>query len=66
MSRFQHLAEVLHGQIDGQQLPLIGAVLLLRRAVFPGEESERLPYVLYLLLEDDTRDSSGYQGERGC
>jgi hypothetical protein len=35
--------------IDGQQLPAIGAVLLLRQVELPVEESERLPDVLYLL-----------------
>jgi hypothetical protein len=52
VSSFQHVAEIPHGLIDGQQLPVIGAVFLLRRAELPGEESEGLPDILYLLLED--------------
>jgi hypothetical protein len=32
--RFQHMAEVLHGFVDGQQLAVIGAVFLLGHVEF--------------------------------
>jgi hypothetical protein len=35
---FQHVSEMLHGLVDGQQLPVVGAVFLLSWAEFPGEE----------------------------
>jgi hypothetical protein len=38
VARFQHMSEMLHGLVDGQQLSVVGAVFLLSSAKFPGEE----------------------------
>jgi hypothetical protein len=38
LTRFQHVSEMLHGLVDGQQLCIVGAVFLLSWAEFPGEE----------------------------
>jgi hypothetical protein len=37
---FQHVAEILYGHVDGQQLSDVCTVFLLGRVEFPGEESE--------------------------
>jgi hypothetical protein len=37
VTRFQHVAEMLHGLVDSQQLPIVGAVFLLYRVEL-GEE----------------------------
>jgi hypothetical protein len=50
MTSFQHVAEMLHGLVYSQQFAIIGTVLLLRCIELPGEESERLPVVIYTLL----------------
>jgi hypothetical protein len=50
MTRFQHVAEMLHGLVDCQKLSVIRAVFLLSRAEFPGEEGEGLPGVVDTLL----------------
>jgi hypothetical protein len=34
VTRFQHVADMLYGFVDGQQLTVIGAVLLLRWVEF--------------------------------
>jgi hypothetical protein len=43
------MAEMLYGLVDGQQLAIVGAVLLLGRVQF-FKESEWLPGVLDMLL----------------
>jgi hypothetical protein len=60
LARFQHVAEMLYGLVDGQQLVVLCTVLLLGRVDLPGEESEGLPGVLDALLQHGT------QGGRGC
>ena len=42
---------------DRQELPVVGAVFLLRQAEFSGKESEGLPDALHPLLEDGTHGS---------
>jgi hypothetical protein len=32
--RFQHMAEMLYGLVDGQQLAIVGAILLLGKVQF--------------------------------
>jgi hypothetical protein len=49
MARFQHMAEILYGLVDGKQLAIVGAVLLLGRIEF-FREGEWLPGVLVGLL----------------
>jgi hypothetical protein len=34
VTRFQHAAEMLYGFVDGQQLTVVGSVLLLRRVEY--------------------------------
>jgi hypothetical protein len=50
MSSFQHVSEMFHGLVYSQQFAIIGAVFLLRCIGLFGEESERLPVVVYSLL----------------
>jgi len=52
------VAEVSHGLIDRQELPVVGALFLLRRAELPGKEGEGLPGALRSLLEDSTHGGS--------
>lgn len=52
------MAEVSHGLIDRQELPVVGALFLLRRAELPGKEGEGLPGALRSLLEDSTHGGS--------
>jgi hypothetical protein len=54
MMGLQHVAEVPHGFVDCQALPIVGAVFLLCRAQLPGEEGEGLLDALHSLLEDGT------------
>jgi hypothetical protein len=51
VARFQHVAEMLYGLVDGQQLAVVSAVFLLGRVEFLGEEEEGLPGVLDALLQ---------------
>jgi hypothetical protein len=46
----QYVAEMFHRLVDRQQLPVVGAILLLSGAVLPGEECEGLPGILHALL----------------
>jgi hypothetical protein len=48
--RFQHMAEMLYGLVYGQQLAIVGAVLLLGRIELFREECEWLSGVLDVLL----------------
>jgi hypothetical protein len=48
VARFQHMAELRHGLVDGQQLAVVGAVLLLGRVEF-FREVEGLPDFLHAL-----------------
>jgi hypothetical protein len=54
MSGLLHVAEVPHGLVDCQALPVVGAVFLLCQVEFPGEEGEGLPDTLQSLLDDGT------------
>jgi hypothetical protein len=56
VTRFQHVAEMLHGLIDSQQLPIVGAVFLLCRVEFLGEECQCLSGVVDTFLQHDTHD----------
>jgi len=58
MTGLKHVAEVSHGLINRQELPVVGATFLLRRAEFPGKEGEGLPRALRSLLEDSTHGGS--------
>jgi len=58
MTGFMRVAEVSHGLVDRQELPVVGAIFLLRQAEFPGKESEGLPRALRSLLEDSTHGGS--------
>jgi hypothetical protein len=49
MARVQRMAEMLYGFVDGQELAIVGAVLLLGRIEF-FREGECLPGVLDVLL----------------
>jgi hypothetical protein len=59
VTRFQHVAEMLHGFVDGQQLTVVGAVLLLRRVEFLLKEGEGLPGVLEPSLQHGTHGGRG-------
>jgi len=52
------VAQVSHGLVDGQELPVVGAIFLLRRAELPGKEGEGLPGALLSLLENRTHGGS--------
>jgi len=52
MTGFKHAAYDSHGRVDCQVLPVVGAIPLLRRAEFPGEDGEGMPDALHSLLED--------------
>jgi hypothetical protein len=65
MSRFQHMAEVLHGFVDGQQLAVVRAVFLLGRVEFLGEECGGLPGVPDPLLQHGTHGGGGGVGDEG-
>jgi hypothetical protein len=43
VARFQHVTEMPHGLVDSQQFAIVGAVFLLCRTEFLGEEGEGLP-----------------------
>jgi hypothetical protein len=64
VARFQHVAEMLYGILNGQQLAAVCAVFLLNRVEFLGEESERLPGVLDSLLQHYAHGRHG--GIRGA
>jgi hypothetical protein len=69
ISGFHHVSEMLHYLVNCQQLPVVCAVNLLRRAQFPGEEGDWLSYVLRSLLEDGTHGVVGgvcHQSESRC
>jgi hypothetical protein len=53
----KHVAEVSHGLVDHQELPVICATFLLRRAEFAGKEGEGMPDALHS-LEDSTHAGS--------
>jgi hypothetical protein len=59
VARFQHVSEMFHGLADGQQLPVVCAVLLLSWAEFPGEEGEELLSIVHPLLQNGTHGGSG-------
>jgi hypothetical protein len=44
------MAEMLYGLVDGQQLAILGALLLSGRVEFSREKGEWLPGVLDVLL----------------
>jgi hypothetical protein len=50
VARFQHMAEMLYGLVDAQQLAIVGAVLLLGRVEFFREVGEWVLGVLDVLL----------------
>jgi hypothetical protein len=50
VARFQHMTEMFYGLVDGQQLAVVGAVLLLGRVEFFFGEGETLSGVLDALL----------------
>jgi hypothetical protein len=54
---FKHVAEDSHGRLDCQVLPVVGAILLLHQAEFPGE-GEGMPDALHSLLKDSTHGGS--------
>jgi hypothetical protein len=54
MPVLQHVTEVPHGLVDCHELPVLRAEFLLSWAQVPGEEGERLPDILHLLLEEST------------
>ena len=57
MLGLQRVAEVPHGLVDRQELPVVSAVFLLRRSEFSGKESEVLTDALHSLLEDGIHGS---------
>jgi hypothetical protein len=59
MARFQHVAEMLYGLIDGQQLAVGCTVFLLSQVEFLGEEGEGLLGVLGVLLQHGTHSRHG-------
>jgi hypothetical protein len=62
---FKHEAEVSDGQEDSQQLPVEGAVLLLRPVQLDGEEPQRPPLLaLPLLLQDCAGVGGGSVGNQ--
>ena len=50
MTGFEHVAEDSHGRVDCQVLPVVGAILILRRAEFSGE-GEGMPDALHSLVD---------------
>lgn len=50
MTGLKHVAEASHGLVDRQELSVVGAIFLLRRAELPGKEGEGLPSALRSLL----------------
>ena len=65
MTGLKHVAAVSHGLVDRQELPVVGAICLLRRADLPGKEGEGLPGALRLLLEDSAHAGSGSIRDQG-
>jgi hypothetical protein len=59
VTRFQHVAEMLHGLVYSQQFAIVRAVLLLGWVQLPGEEDEGLPGVVDMLLQHSTHGGSG-------
>lgn len=57
MTDLKHVPEISHGLVGRQELPVVGAMFLLRRAEFPGE-GEGLPDALHSSLEESTRGFS--------
>jgi hypothetical protein len=53
------VAEVLHGLVDGQHLSIVGAVFLLGRVQFLGEEGEGVSGDLDTFLQYGTHGGSG-------
>jgi hypothetical protein len=51
VAHFQHVAVMLHGLVDSQQLSIAGAVFLLCWVELLGEECEGLPGVVNTLLQ---------------
>lgn len=58
MTGLKHVAEVSHGLVDRQEIPVVRATFLLRRAELPGKEGQGLPGALRSLLEDSTHGGS--------
>ena len=54
VTAFHKVVEVFEGQVNGQQLTVEGAVLLLGRSKFPGEVRKGAPRVVNALLKDST------------
>ena len=42
MSVFQHVTEIPYRLVDSQELPVVGTIILVSRAQFPGEEGKGL------------------------
>jgi hypothetical protein len=59
VARFQHVAEMLHGLVDSEQLPILGAAFLLCQVELLGEECEGMPGVVDKLLQYGTHGGSG-------
>jgi hypothetical protein len=51
VAHFQHVAEMLQGLVDSQQLSIVGTVFLLGRLELLGKECEGLPGVIDTLLQ---------------
>ena len=54
VTAFHKVVKVFKSQVNGQQLTVEGAVLLLRGSKLPGEVCKGTPRVVNLLLEDCT------------
>ena len=54
VTAFHKVEQVFKGQVNGQQLTVKGAVLLLRGSKLPGEVLKGTPRVVNLLLKDCT------------
>jgi hypothetical protein len=63
MSRFQHMAEMFHSFVNGQQLAVVRALFLLGGVELLREEGEGLPGVFDLLLQDGTHGGRGGVGD---
>jgi hypothetical protein len=48
-----HVAKVSNSLVYRQEIPIVCAVLLLRRTELPGEDGEGVSDILKPLLEDD-------------
>jgi hypothetical protein len=65
VTRFQHVAEMLHGLVDSQLLSILGAVFLLCRVELLGEECQWLPGVVDALLQHGTHGECKLRGWLG-